>query len=222
MNKNKILYLNNINVRILAVFIILIFSFGCTTVFSILNPNENSKQKVNLISQYPVSFNTPDDFIISFIETIETINNLNSKKYISETGHFSFLYPTCFQLNENSFEGGEILYHIDMNCKNNNMRGFFQVWSLTESLEKFLNKAEAASSKSISNFSRQPINVNGVSGYEWNYQTTNDLGEKFVAMEGFLEKDKKMYRLSLFVPYDEWTKGKYTIYKCILNSIKIS
>ncbi len=218
----KILYFNNLGVRITAVIFILIFGCISATFLTASFPYKGVNTQINLISDYPISFNTPNNFKFTLQKDIPAINLLNTKKYNSKSGEFSFEYPSCFQLYDNSFEGGEILYHIDMNCIQENIRGFFEVWSLSSSLLDFLNKAEATASKSINNFSRQPITVNGLSGYEWKYEITNDEGRKYYAMEGFLEKDSKMYRISLFVPLEKLSDNSKKIFDTILKSINVN
>lgn len=141
--------------------------------------------------------------------------------YKSINGKFSFQYPSAFSLNEQDFTGSEILYHIDFaNKPQNNTHGFVQVWNLPYNLQDFLGRSKSTSTNNYSRFESKPITVNSTSGYLWDYSVLGKDGGNTKAMEVFLKKDSRMYRISYFVPEHLWDKTQSDIFWKMVYSFK--
>jgi hypothetical protein len=177
----------------------------------------------------PLSLKIKEVFISEVIEncSVETnssqLNPLLQKfsNYKSLEGKFSFSYPSIFNIEEKSFSGGEVLYHIDLLSKSTLSHGFVQVWSLKEPLAQFLEHSKQASSQNIQNFKSEKSIVNGMPGFIWNYVIKGTNGILYNASEAFFEKSGKMYRISYFVPVNEWNKVHEDIFNKMVKSLKV-
>ncbi len=145
----------------------------------------------------------------------------NFSTYSSPDGQFSFMYPSIFDINTKSFPGGEILYHIDLTGKNLLVHGLVQVWMLNESLESFLEKSKAALSQDVTDLNSEKTIINGMPGYIWSYNVKSKDGRGYKAVEAFLEKAGKMYRISYFVPITQWSNNQYDIFITMVKSLKV-
>ncbi len=178
---------------------------------------------------YPLGFDVDNIYIneqysSNIIETSLLFNKPNMQKFSNFTsieGKFSFEYPSIFSLNQQEFSGSEILYHIDFNSKQNSINGFVQVWNLPYSLEDFLTKSKSTSQLNFKYFNSNPVKVNGIEGFYWDYSFLSSSGNYFKGNEVFLQKDKRMYRISYFIPEELWTKEQEEIFKGIVYSFKV-
>jgi hypothetical protein len=147
---------------------------------------------------------------------------VNSMKDIEAKGlGFSFSFPSAFQVNEQSFAGNEILYHVDFSDKSKNINGFVQVWNLQTPLKDFLINSKNTSPGNYQNFKMNEIKVNNLDGYLWDYTSVNN-STSIKALEAFFQKDGKMYRLSYFVPEKSYNNEHKKIFMNILKSLNIS
>lgn len=178
---------------------------------------------------YPVSFSI-DDVLTSyrpdwvFIET----NSSSGKPLIREfseynsiEGNFGFNYPSTFILQKQEFQGNDILYHIDFHDRKQPVHGFVQVWNLPGSLKEFLESSKSSSQLNFLSFDSKPININGMDGYVWDYTFMGSDGQVYKGVEDFLRKDKKMYRVSMFMPENLWDKNYEEIFNSMVKSLKI-
>lgn len=132
----------------------------------------------------------------------------------------SFSFPSAFTINEQNFTGSDILYHVDFNNTSKDVHGFVQVWNIQSPLNEFLEMSKSSAQQNYTNFKMYPININGVAGYQWDYIAKSD-SQSVKAMEVFLEKDNKMYRISYFIPTKNWDKKQSKIFNNIIKSVKI-
>lgn len=157
----------------------------------------------------PVSFKTE--------MALEAINYI--EKDVPKKG-ISFKYPSAFNYTEEVFEGGEIIYHINFIGKIDDINGYIQIWNLKISLDEFLKQAKSTYSLNIYGFHEDKIIVNNLSGYKWIYKIKTAQGN-IVARQVFLEKDSKLYIISLFVP-DSMNNSEYdNIFKEMVDSLQI-
>jgi hypothetical protein len=139
----------------------------------------------------------------------------------SEEG-FEFSYPSIFEINKKNFPGSEILYHIDFQNKEQKMEsGFIQVWSLPYSLEKFLEDSKQAAMVNFIDFSSKKIRVNDLNGYFWEY-TVKSPSENYKALEVFLSKNPKIYRISYFLPESNFDNEEYEMFWKMVKSLKVN
>ncbi len=154
---------------------------------------------------------------VPFLKTSEQIFT----DYSSEENGISFKYPSGYTLEKIDLPGGEILSHLEFRHRENTSRGLVQVWALSGSLEEFLENAKKYSQQDFRTFSSKKIIVNGVKGCLWEYTAVDSNGLLFKGMEAFLNKDKKMYRLSLFAPVSHWTENLTRTFYLMLESFRI-
>lgn len=168
-------------------------------------PNNNWIISENSMAAF---FGTPKPRTIRF-------TNFKSLKW-----NFSFDYPSAFVLDEKTFSGGDILYHIDFHDKSNTSHGFLQVWKITSGLNEFLKKSMELSVEIYKYFKSEKIEINGVGGYMWDYAVLSENGF-YKGSEVFLKKDGLVYRLSYFVPESKWDKTQSRLFLKMVRSLKI-
>jgi len=181
-----------------------------------------------------LTFSFPLEFQIDYIYINEQAANkeieVNStfvkpvarkfSNYKSIEGHFSFDYPSSFDLNQKSFSGSDILYHIDFQNKSLNVHGFVQVWNLPFALEEFLKKSKENSTQSYKYFSEKAISVHDLPGFFWDYAVLGNDNKYYKGQEVFLKKGSNMYRIAYFTPESEWSKSHSDIFWGMVNSFK--
>jgi len=140
--------------------------------------------------------------------------------YKSLEGKFSFDYPSAFLLSPQAILGSDILYHIDFRSSSYTTHGFVQVWNMSGSLSDFLKNSKELSTQSYKYFKTGSIKLNGLSGYCWDYMVLS--GGKYIkAMEVFLKQDDLMYRISYFVPENEWNQSQLDLFRIMARSFKL-
>lgn len=181
-----------------------------------------------------ISFSYPEEIVIEKLISKKSCNARyvfscsaaavpraeNYLDYDSLEGKFSIKYPSAFQVQNVSFLGGDILYHVDFRDRGSSAHGFLQIWNLPGSLEEFLSNAKKASQQTFQSFQSSEIEVNGTRGYLWDYTVLTDAGY-YKGMEAFLKKDGRMYRFSYFLPADKWDEKQSEIFRNMLYSLKI-
>ena len=178
---------------------------------------------------YPVKYDIESIYINdmvrdSSIQTNSTLLKPMSKRfstYKSVEGEFSFKYPSAFFLNEQKFEGSEILYHISFKDKENSKHGFVQVWDLPYDLDKFLQNSLSYSDQQYKQFDFKSIISNGIPGIYWDYSIITEDNKTYKGSEVFLKKENKMYRISYFVPEHLWNKKEKNVFKEMVYSFKV-
>lgn len=219
--KRRLLYLS----AIIALWVLLFFLAG---LFFNNNLTMNVTIDNYLSFSYPVKYDIDNIYINevikdSSIQTSKSLKKPMTKKfstYKSIEGGFGFKYPSAFLLNEQEFEGTEILYHVGFKDKNKPNHGFVQVWNLPYDLNEFLAKSKSSSSQQYKNFESKPITVHNISGVYWDYTTVTRDKKSFKGNEVFLKKEDKMYRISYFVPEELWGKSEADVFQDIVCSFK--
>lgn len=134
---------------------------------------------------------------------------------------FQFSYHSLFKLDQQVFQGSEILYHIDFqNKEDKKFYGFVQVWSMPYSLEKFLEASQEAAMNEFINFTSRKIKINGLDGYFWDY-TMESANEKYKNLEVFLTKGKKFYRISFYIPEKNYGQNDYDMFWKMVESFSV-
>lgn len=157
--------------------------------------------------------------VFSNIAPKPLINNFND--YSSLEKIFEFKYPSSFMLQLESFGGNEILYHINFKDKANIVHGFIQVWNMPQPLKNFLEVSKSNANIELQNFMQKNVTINNVAGYLWDYNFISNEGINYKAMEVFLSKNNKMYRISYFLPIKDWNSKQQDIFWKMVNSFKI-
>jgi len=179
-----------------------------------------------------ISFSCPATFSISNVYSKNDnstlyiqASNSNYKNFInfkSSGEGFEFSYPSIFEINKQSFPGSEIMYHVDFqNRQDKTKHGFVQVWDVPYSLEKFLENSKQTAMVNFIDFSSKKIKVNTLDGFFWEY-TIKDTSGNYKALEVFLSKDSKLYRLSYFIPQKEYDNDEYDMFWKVVESLKIN
>lgn len=186
--------------------------------------------KYTIISD-SISVSFPNNFNISDIylknnDTAPYIQTSNSsyKNFInfkSPKEGFEFSYPSIFEITQLNFPGSEIVSHIDFKNKDDKRkRGFIQVWNIPYSLEEFLENSKKNAMVDFTDFSSKTLKIDNLSGYLWEYSFNSPSG-KFKALEVFLSKNSKLYRISYFMPLNEYNTDEYNMFWEIIKSFKV-
>jgi len=221
------------NIKQKAVSVILLLCLWATMI-TITDFMSSNPTLLNVSLNDNINFSYPMNMIIENIFVNEKIGNSGVKtvslfstppvemlKSFDAKGlGLSFSFPSAFQMTEQSFLGNEILYHVDFNNKSKEVYGFIQVWNLETPLKDFLINSKKTALSTFLNFKMSEIKVNNLDGYLWDYIAVND-GKSIKALEAFLQKDGKMYRVSYFVPEKFFNKEQEKTFMNILNSIKV-
>lgn len=187
-----------------------------------------SVNKSTLFS-YPVSYKIDNIYIsesmdVNAVKAVSLFSSPQAEtlKKIEPKGlGISFSFPSAFQVTEQSFAGNEILYHVDFSDKSKEAYGFVQVWNLKTPLKDFLIASKNTSLSNFKDFRMSELTVNNLDGYLWDYTAVND-STAVKALEAFLQKDGKMYRISYFVPEKFYNNYHEKTFMNILNSIKVN
>ena len=192
----------------------------------------NHTVKYSVIVNSDIRFSYPSSVSISNVYS----RSNNSSPYIQSSNSdyktfidiksvdqgFEFSYPSIFKADKQNFPGSEILYHIDLQNKQDKSKsGFVQIWNLPYSLEKFLEESKQSSTMDFLNFSSSKIKVNNLNGYFWEY-TIRKAPENYKALEVFLSKDSKLYRISYFLPQSKFNDEEYKMFWDIAKSLKVN
>lgn len=186
------------------------FEFSCPYSFSIYNVYSKYSLKKNLIDVVQTGL---------FGRAGSKFRCKNT--FQSGDDKLMFEYPCDFKALEKSFDGSEIIYHVDLIDKDNNCWGFVQVWNISESLENFLDVSKKMSQIEFVDFKEDKIMVNELEGYEWKYNFINNQNIKINAVEVFIQTNDDIYRVSLFSKNNECINKIEKIALDIIKSLKI-
>ncbi|NJD04739.1 MAG: hypothetical protein FIA99_19550 [Ruminiclostridium sp.] len=140
--------------------------------------------------------------------------------YESPEGGFTFNYPSTFILTPRSFYGSDIPYHVDFKDTAGFGYGFVQIWNMSIPLGEFLEKSKEASQLHYKYFSGRKIRVNGFTGYYWDYSVLGSNNTYYKGNEVFLEGKNKMYRISYFIPENQWNETQKKIFTNMVKSFR--
>jgi len=195
MKRLKIIYISNFRkktVLILAAFLFWILMFFTASHFS------NIDSEMNTSAKHLVEYST----------------------YESTEGGFSFNYPSSFTLIPRSFSGNDILYHIDLHDAAGTGYGFIQIWNMSMPLAEFLEKSKETSQLEYKYFSSRKMRINGFTGYYWDYSALGSNNSYYKGSEVFLEGKDQMYRISYFIPENQWTEAQKEIFTTMVKSFR--
>jgi hypothetical protein len=227
----RIIIVSNYKRKVLFFILVMIFWFF---IFNLSNMLLKDKLACHLTIDdylsfsYPLKYKIDDVFVNKNLRYNAIQTNVSFKRTIiqdymnfeSQSGKFSFKYPSSFTLSQKNFSGSDILYHIDFHNNSNNSHGFVQVWNLPYDLADFLNKSKAASRQRFLSFTSKPISVNNLQGFLWDYTVYANDSNTYKGMEVFLKKDNRMYRISYFTLANLWNKEQSDIFWSMVNSLK--
>lgn len=176
-----------------------------------------------------MAMNFSDNFIRTaevFKENIEIekVERQGYKNYDVLEGNFKFSLPSTWNAWEQSFAGGEIIYHLNFMSPNKKIHGFIQAWKLNKPLAQFLEESEKAAVGPVDFkfYNKKEIMVNRNNGFLVQYERPNDKGNLYRAYEGFLQDDKgNIFRASFYTEAKDWRKYYTIIFNRIIQSFKI-
>ncbi len=228
----KVIFIKNYRIKIILFFSILLLWVG---IFYITNYTFKNGLFFNVTINNYLSFSHPyslkidnilfnENFDAPTIETISKLKRSESQQFTnfkSLKGKISFEYPSAFELNEKEFTGSEIIYHVDFTDTSSSAHGFIQVWNLPYSLKEFLDKSKSLSQLNFQEFVLEPIEIDNLSGYYWDYTTLGNDKVYYKGIEVFFQEKGKMYRISYFIPKNKWSTSQSKTFWKIVNSFKI-
>lgn len=222
-----LLLIKNYKKKVIQVLTIFVLSLSVIIGFKILIDKTEKYTVIsdNISISFPISFSISDIFLKNnySVPYIQTINSSykNFINFKSPKEGFEFSYPSIFEITQLNFPGSEILSHIDFKNRDNKLKnGFVQVWNLPYSLEEFLDNSKKNAMVDFTDFSSKKIKMNNLNGYLWEYSFNGALG-KYKALEAFFYKNSKLYRISYFMPLNEYNNDEYDMFWEIVKSFKV-
>lgn len=151
---------------------------------------------------------------------LSALSESSSQQYSDYVLEFS--YPVGWQVEKMNISGNEVLHHVNYYDPAGSAHGFIQVWAASKPLKQFLNESlhSPASSSKLQNFSMMPSRVGDKEGYLIAYERESK-DRVMVAREFFFTKYKRVYRVSLFVPKENWVSEKENVLKEMTASLKL-
>lgn len=168
--------------------------------------------------------------IVKTVEVFKTnieigkVEKQGYRNYSALDGKLRFLMPSTWEVWEQSFSGGEILYHLNFLAPNKRIRGFIQIWKMEKPLEQFLEDSEKSPADSVEYkfYSRKEIIVNGIKGFLVQYEKANSKGNTYRTYESFLQgSDGHIYRASFYMQGKHWRNYHTISFNKIIQSFKI-
>lgn len=149
-------------------------------------------------------------------------NNLGALKEYNTLEHkITYKLPAKWTTNQQSFTGGEILYHNNFTSQDGSVHGYVQVWNLQNDLESFLknSKIQSKIQNESDDFKISDININGNKGYLVTY-TTKSSDKAYKAFEYFVNYDNIFIRFAFYVQSDKLNNSMPAVFKAIVETIK--
>lgn len=143
---------------------------------------------------------TPSDTIVSRVVSTE-----NS----------ALILPDGFSAQPESFEGGEILYHLNITGNDNKVRGYFEILNVGTALDDYLKTAEKYKAGNIDRF--RSFDGDRPGSVFWEYTTAKSNVRTF-----FIKKEQRLYVLTLSADKDEVNRLQLNEYFTqVLNGLVI-
>jgi len=146
------------------------------------------------------------------------------KKYSALQGKFEFYLPTDWTTMEETFSGGEIIYHIYFMSKDKKVHGFVQVWDINKSLKQFIDESKQAAVGVIDfkYYRVKEITINSNKGYLLDYSRKDNNNKYIKSYETFVEgSNGRIYRASFFVEEQNWKQNYLILFNRITRSFEI-
>ena len=112
------------------------------------------------------------------------------------TENTALVFPEGFSATPESFEGSEILYHLNIENKDKNLRGYFEILYVGTDLESYLDNAEKFKAGDIDRF--QILRGDRPDSVIWEYTTPKSNARSF-----FIKKEQRLYVLTLSADKDK-------------------
>ena len=152
-------------------------------------------------------------FVILFIMIFTGSETIISRSVPTE--NTALVLPDGFSATPESFEGGEVLYHLNIENKAENLRGYFEILNVGTDLESYLENAEKYKAADIDRF--QILRGDRPSSVIWEYTTPKSNVRTF-----FIKKEQRLYVLTLSADKDKVKMSELTKYFTdVLNGLVI-
>ncbi len=155
---------------------------------------------------------------------VEKIERQGYKSYSVLNGNFQFSLPSSWKTWEQSFTGGEIIYHLNLMSPNKRIHGFIQVWEMEKPLPEFLEESEKSSVEPVDYkfYSKKEVTVNKNNGFLVQYEKPDNKGSSYRAYDCFLQGDNSLiYRTGFYMEGKHWKNYYTVIFNRVIKSIKI-
>lgn len=146
------------------------------------------------------------------------------KSYSALQGKFKFQLPDAWTTWNETFSGGEILYHLNFISPDKKIHGFIQIWKLDMPLKQFIenSKKAAVGPVDFKYFKTKEIMSGRKKGYLVDYVRSNGKGEYYRSYEAFIEGGEGfIYRASFFTKENDWKQYYIIIFNRIIQSFDI-
>lgn len=150
-------------------------------------------------------------------------SNINSlKNYEIPEVKFSYKLPSNWKTKQQSFAGGEVIYHNEFTSEDATIHGFVQVWSIKEDLKSFLDKSQNQSQQYAEyiNYNITPLVVKKHDGYMMTYIMKTSKEASYKGYEYFIKDKDKFIRFSFYVRDINFKETMPTIFKTIVDTFE--
>lgn len=139
-------------------------------------------------------------------------------------GKYEFKLPSEWSFKEQSFSGGEILYHGDFNSKPNELRGIVEVWDINMPLINFLKQSAGSITGVVEfkNYRIEPVKVGSYNGYLLDYSRLGSDNKYYHALEYFVQDgNRSFFRISFFTPENRYNEDFKNLTREVSSTLKI-
>lgn len=153
----------------------------------------------------------------AFIQT-----NLGALKEYNASEHkITYKLPVKWTTTQQSFTGGEILYHNNFTSQNDGIHGYVQIWNLQNDLKSFLQNSKITSEiqNQSDDFKISDITINGKKGYLVTY-STKGINKNYNAFEYFVNYNNIFIRFAFYVESDKLNSSMPAVFKAIVETTK--
>lgn len=151
-------------------------------------------------------------------------NGLESlREYTIKNSKLTYKLPENWEISEEDFGGGEILYHSNFISQDSNIYGFVELWNLKQKdLKAFIesSKASAYKPERIRDYKYKPVKVNSEEGYLLTYNAITPSGKDIKAYEYFIDNKDTFFRMAFYINKDNFKENMPTIFEAIVNTYK--
>ncbi len=147
------------------------------------------------------------------------------KTYSALDGTFKYQLPEAWTTREESFSGGEVVYHMYFLSKDKLISGYVQVWKLNQPLKQFIDvsKNAAAGAADFKFLNTKEIMSGNRPGYLLEYSRPNAGGDYYRGYEAFVQgSGNKVYRISFFVLERDWKNHYPILFDRMINAMEVT
>ncbi|AJA46275.1 hypothetical protein CPAST_c01750 [Clostridium pasteurianum DSM 525 = ATCC 6013] len=149
-------------------------------------------------------------------------NNLGAlKEYYAKEHKITYKLPAKWTTTQQSFTGGEILYHNNFTSQDGSIHGYVQIWNLQNDLKSFLQNSKTTSEiqNESDDFKISDVDINGNKGYLVTY-TTKGVNKDYNAFEYFVNYNNVFTRFAFYVESDKINSSIPAVFKAIVETTK--